>query len=193
MDKILVDRSMVLGLINNYNSVVALHNKVVCENKRLLEHNFGSSSIKNEMNQMSNHINELEAYQEELHDVIESLQADIEALEDNEEELNDTIEGLQNIIEELCENIDDHEIIESVLNKNGYEVETEIVVEISNVVDFEKSVMNILKQISEEVHSEAKNQSESSSQASEKEPSEGLDVNEEELLSRISSLLKKYG
>lgn len=187
MDKILVDKDMISGLVSKYNSLVDIHNRVVGD---LLVY---KDKVKSDMTQMSNHINELEAYQEELHDVIESLQADIEALEDNEEELNDTIEGLQNIIEELCENIDDHEIIESVLNKNGYEVETEIVVEISNVVDFEKSVMNILKQISEEVHSEAKNQSESSSQASEKEPSEGLDVNEEELLSRISSLLKKYG
>jgi chromosome segregation ATPase len=186
MDKILVDKDMISGLVSKYNSLVDIHNRVVGD---LLVY---KDKVKSDMTQMSNHINELEAYQEELHDVIDSLQADIEAFEDNEEELNDTIEGLQNIIEELCENIDDHEIIESVLNKNGYEVETEIVVEISNVVDFEKSVMNILKQISE-VHSEAKNQSESSSQASEKEPSEDLNVNEEELLSRISSLLKKYG
>ncbi|MBX0311036.1 MAG: hypothetical protein JHC31_04430 [Sulfurihydrogenibium sp.] len=186
MDKILVDKDMVLGLVSKYNSLVDSHNRVV---GYLLAY---KDKVKSDMIQMSNHINELEAYQEELHDVIESLQADIETLEDNEEELNDTIEGLNNIIEELCENIGDHEIIESVLNKNGYEVETEVVVEVADLVDFETSLMDILKQILEEAHSEINNQSESGNQDSKKESSENLDISEEELLLKISSLLKKY-
>jgi chromosome segregation ATPase len=189
MDKILVDKDMVLGLISKYNSLVDSHNRVV---GYLLAY---KDKVKSDMIQMSNHINELEAYQEELHDVIESLQADIETLEDNEEELNDTIEGLNNIIEELCENIGDHEIIESVLNKNGYEVETGVVIEIDEIdglVNFETSLMDILKKVLEEAHSEINNQSESGNQDSKKESSENLNTNEEELLSKISSLLKKY-